>query len=149
DPTSNGASTDLNGSGPRPAHRRPRATAPGAGLRMPGACRAPPGSSDRPAASPGPARPDPGRTRHAAAPTGKHATPRVVAVSGGSTAAGTPDIVQQALDGAAGSLWLPVQQSDGSYVFQNKNSGLCLDVYGGGSNLGRRLDQWPCKNTAG
>ncbi|MER5716180.1 RICIN domain-containing protein [Streptomyces sp. NPDC002132] len=73
----------------------------------------------------------------------------VVAVSGGSTTAGTPDIVQQAPDGAAGGLWLPVQQSDGSYSFQNKNSGLCLDVYGGGSNLGQQLDQWPCKNTAG
>ncbi|KRD09452.1 RICIN domain-containing protein [Streptomyces sp. Root264] len=73
----------------------------------------------------------------------------VVAVSGGSTTAGTPDIVQQAPNGAAGSLWLPVQQPDGSYSFQNKNSGLCLDVYGGGSNLGQQLDQWPCKNSAG
>ncbi|MGW1749094.1 RICIN domain-containing protein [Streptomyces sp. NPDC002092] len=74
---------------------------------------------------------------------------QAVAVSGGSTTAGTPDIVQQATDGAAASLWLPVRQSDGSYSFQNKNSGLCLDVYGGTSNLGRQLDQWPCKNTAG
>ncbi|MFE0325861.1 RICIN domain-containing protein [Streptomyces sp. NPDC058960] len=74
---------------------------------------------------------------------------QVVAVAGGSTAAGTPDIVQQAPDGAAGTLWLPVRQSDGSYSFQNKNSGLCLDVFGGGSNLGQQLDQWPCKNTQG
>ncbi|MFJ1729927.1 RICIN domain-containing protein [Streptomyces sp. NPDC088254] len=44
---------------------------------------------------------------------------------------------------------MPVQQSDGSYSFQNTNSGLCLDVYGGGSNLGQQLDRWPCKNTAG
>ncbi|MEU8876709.1 RICIN domain-containing protein [Streptomyces javensis] len=73
----------------------------------------------------------------------------VVAVSGGSTSAGTPDIVQQAPGEAAGGLWLPVQQSDGSYAFQNKNSGLCLDVYGGGSSPGQQLDQWPCKNTAG
>ncbi|WP_333492207.1 RICIN domain-containing protein [Streptomyces camelliae] len=73
----------------------------------------------------------------------------VVAVSGGSTAAGTPDIVQQAPDGTAGSLWLPVRHSDGSYSFQNKNSGLCLDVYGAGSNPGRQPDQWPRKNTAG
>jgi hypothetical protein len=71
-----------------------------------------------------------------------------VTVSGGSTAAGTPDIVQQASSGAS-SLWLPVQQSDGSYAFQNLNSGLCLDVHGAGGNLGQQLDQWPCKNTAG
>jgi hypothetical protein len=72
-----------------------------------------------------------------------------VAVAGGSTAAGTPDIVQQAPGTAAGGLWLPLPQSDGSYAFQNKNSGLCLDVYGAGSNLGRQLDQWQCKNTPG
>ncbi|MER5512957.1 RICIN domain-containing protein [Streptomyces sp. NPDC002766] len=73
----------------------------------------------------------------------------MVAVSDGSTAAGTPDIVQQTPNGTAGALWLPVQQSDGSYSFRNQNSGLCLDVYGGGSNPGQQLDQWPCKNTAG
>ncbi|MFI7336906.1 RICIN domain-containing protein [Streptomyces sp. NPDC050085] len=73
----------------------------------------------------------------------------VVAVAGGSTTAGTPDIVQQAASGATGALWRPVRQSDGSYSFQNQNSGLCLDVHGGGGNLGQQLDQWPCKNTAG
>jgi len=26
------------------------------------------------------------------------------------------------------------------------NNGLCLDVYGAGSNLGQQLDQWPCKD---
>jgi hypothetical protein len=72
-----------------------------------------------------------------------------VAVAGGSTAAGAPDIVQQPPDGAASSLWLPVQQSDGSYEFQNKNSGLCLDVYATGTNLGQQLDQWQCKNAPG
>ncbi|MET7703037.1 RICIN domain-containing protein [Streptomyces sp. NPDC005485] len=72
-----------------------------------------------------------------------------VAVAGGSTAAGTPDIVQQAPGTAAAALWLPVQQSDGSYSFRNQNSGLCLDVYGGGSNLGQQLDQWQCKNAPG
>jgi hypothetical protein len=72
-----------------------------------------------------------------------------VEVAGSSTAAGTPDIVQQTPDATAGSLWLPVRQSDGSYGFQNKNSGLCLDVYGAGSNLGQQLDQWPCKNAPG
>ncbi|MFD8214380.1 RICIN domain-containing protein [Streptomyces sp. NPDC059697] len=72
-----------------------------------------------------------------------------VAVAGGSTSAGTPNIVQQTPNAAAGSLWLPVRQSDGSYAFQNKNSSLCLDVYGGGSNLGQQLDQWQCKNAPG
>ncbi|WP_030164486.1 RICIN domain-containing protein [Streptomyces sp. NRRL S-813] len=54
----------------------------------------------------------------------------VVAVSDGSTAAGTPNVVQQAPDGAVDTLRLPVQQSEGFCAFRNKNSGLCLDVYG-------------------
>ncbi|MEV0408872.1 RICIN domain-containing protein, partial [Actinoallomurus sp. NPDC050550] len=52
-------------------------------------------------------------------------------------------------NGAAGSMWKPVAQSDGSWSFQNQNSGLCLDVYGAGGNQGQQLDQWPCKNAAG
>ncbi|MFE7854229.1 RICIN domain-containing protein [Streptomyces sp. NPDC057403] len=72
-----------------------------------------------------------------------------VAVAASSTAAGVPDIVQQAPGTAANALWLPVRQSDGSYAFQNRNSGLCLDVYGAGSNAGQQLDQWPCKNAPG
>lgn len=74
---------------------------------------------------------------------------QVVAVANGSTAAGTPNIVQQARNGAANTLWLPVQQVDGSYSFRNSNSGLCLDVYGAGNNTGQQLDQWPCKNEPG
>jgi hypothetical protein len=72
-----------------------------------------------------------------------------VTVAGGSTAQGTPDIVQGAPSTAAASLWQPVRQSDGSYEFRNQGSGLCLDVYGAGSNLGQQLDQWPCKNAPG
>jgi Ricin-type beta-trefoil lectin domain-like len=72
-----------------------------------------------------------------------------VAVSGNSTAQGTADIVQQAVSGAANSLWQPLQQSDGSWEFRNQGSGLCLDVTGGGSNTGQQLDQWPCKNAPG
>ncbi|MEW2514275.1 hypothetical protein [Streptomyces sp. NPDC046870] len=29
------------------------------------------------------------------------------------------------------------------------SNNLCLDVYGGGSNTGQQLGQWPCKNAAG
>jgi hypothetical protein len=72
-----------------------------------------------------------------------------VTVSGGSTTAGQPDIVQQSPNGAASSLWLPVRESDGGYAFQNQGSGLCLDAYGAGSNLGQQLDQWQCKNVSG
>jgi len=54
--------------------------------------------------------------------------------------------VQEPVSGASGSLWKPAQQSDGSWQFQNSNSGLCLDVYGDGSNTGQQLDQWTCKN---
>jgi hypothetical protein len=72
-----------------------------------------------------------------------------VAVANGSTAAGVPNIVQQVPNSASSSLWLPVQQSDGSYSFRNQNSGLCLDVYGANSTLGQQLDQWQCKNAPG
>jgi hypothetical protein len=72
-----------------------------------------------------------------------------VTVANSSTAQGTPDIVQQPVNGAAASLWLPQQQSDGSWQFKNQNSGLCLDVYGNGSTTGQQLDQWPCKNAPG
>jgi len=69
-----------------------------------------------------------------------------VAISGASTVAGQPDVVQQPANTAAASLWLPLLQSDGSYEFKNKNSGLCLDVYGESTSPGQQLDQWPCKN---
>ncbi|WP_221469683.1 family 43 glycosylhydrolase [Allocatelliglobosispora scoriae] len=72
-----------------------------------------------------------------------------VAVAGSSTTAGVPNIVQQVPNSGANSLWLPVQQADGSYSFRNQNSGLCLDVYNANSTLGQQLDQWQCKNAAG
>ena len=72
-----------------------------------------------------------------------------VAVLNGSTAQGTPDIVQEPVNGSAASQWLPQQQSDGSWQFKNQNSGLCLDVYGANSTQGQQLDQWPCKNAPG
>ena len=73
---------------------------------------------------------------------------QVVTVANGSTAQGSPDVVQEP-SGAAGSQWLPQQQSDGSWQFKNQNSGLCLDVYGASSTNGQQLDQWPCKNAPG
>ncbi len=72
-----------------------------------------------------------------------------VTVLNSSTAQGQTDIVQQPVSGNAASLWLPQQQSDGSWQFKNQNSGLCLDIYGAGSNTGQQLDQWPCKNAPG
>jgi len=72
-----------------------------------------------------------------------------VTVLNSSTAQGQPDIVQEPVNGNAASQWLPQQQSDGSWQFKNQNSGLCLDVYGNGSNTGQQLDQWPCKNAPG
>ena len=47
----------------------------------------------------------------------------------------------ETVSGAAASLWQPIQQPDGTYEFRNQNSGLCLDVYGAGSNLGQQFDQ--------
>ncbi|NUQ98989.1 MAG: hypothetical protein HOY79_21340 [Streptomyces sp.] len=72
-----------------------------------------------------------------------------VTVLNGSTSQGVPDIVQEPVNGNAAGQWLPEQQSDGSWQFKNQNSGLCLDVYGNGSNTGQQLDQWPCKNAPG
>jgi hypothetical protein len=70
-------------------------------------------------------------------------------VVAGSTAQGTPNIVQGATGAAAANLWQPLAQSDGSYEFRNQGSGLCLDVYGAGSTQGQQLDQWPCKDAPG
>ena len=72
-----------------------------------------------------------------------------VTVLNSSTSQGVPDIVQEPVNGNAASQWLPEQQSGGSYEFKNDNSGLCMDVYGAGNNLGQQLDQWPCKNAPG
>ena len=72
-----------------------------------------------------------------------------VAVLNASTSQGTPDVVQEPVSGGSASQWLPAQQSDGSWQFKNRNSGLCLDVYGAGSNQGQQFDQWPCKNAPG
>ncbi len=72
-----------------------------------------------------------------------------ITVTGTATAAGTPDIAQEPASSSASSQWLPTQQTDGSWEFKNSASGLCLDVYGAGSNLGQQLDQWTCKNTPG
>ena len=69
-----------------------------------------------------------------------------ITVTGSATAAGTPDIVQEPASSSASAQWLPVQQSDGSWEFKNSASGLCLDVFGAGANLGQQLDQWACKN---
>jgi galactose oxidase len=68
-----------------------------------------------------------------------------VTVLKNATTQGQADIVQEPLAYPAGQ-WLPLRQSDGSYEFKNKISGLCLDVYGASSKLGQQLDQWPCKN---
>jgi hypothetical protein len=72
-----------------------------------------------------------------------------VTVTGSATAAGTPDIAQEPPSSSASSQWLPVRQSDGSFEFKNSASGLCLDVFGAGSNTGQQLDQWTCKNAPG
>ncbi len=73
-----------------------------------------------------------------------------VTVTGNATmTVSTPDIAQEPANGSPSGQWLPVEQSDGSWEFKNSASGLCLDVYGAGSNAGQQLDQWPCKNAPG
>jgi hypothetical protein len=76
----------------------------------------------------------------------------VTAIAEGSSSAsaqGVPDIAQEPVSGTSAAQWRPEQQTDGSWQFKNQNSGLCLDVYGAGSNQGQQLDQWPCKNAPG
>jgi Flp pilus assembly protein TadG len=62
----------------------------------------------------------------------------------GETTQGHQDMVTATVNGSAAQLWDPVQEGDGSWSFINKNSGLCLDVYGG-TTQGAQMDQWPCK----
>lgn len=69
-----------------------------------------------------------------------------LAVSGNLTATGIPDIVAQAADASAASLWLPVPHQDGSVELKNASSGLCLGVYGDSSQPGQRLDQLACSS---
>ena len=81
-----------------------------------------------------------------------HRAVAVTAIAEGSSSAsaqGVPDIAQEPVSGSTASQWLPEEQSDGSWQLENDSSGLCLDVYGAGSNTGQQLDQWPCKNTTG
>ena len=65
-----------------------------------------------------------------------------------STAKGA-DIIQYTQNGTTNGLWLPVQESDGTWQFQNDNSGLCLDQAGAVTTEGVQFDQWTCKSGTG
>ncbi|RAG87281.1 hypothetical protein DN069_01735 [Streptacidiphilus pinicola] len=71
-----------------------------------------------------------------------------VVVQGASTAQGAK-VVQYTQNGSANGLWRPIRQSDGTWQFQNQNSGLCLDQAGAVSTVGVQFDQWPCKSGTG
>ena len=66
-----------------------------------------------------------------------------------SSAAGVPDIVQQAPQRRVGQPVAAGAAVRRLLAVQEPGSGLCLDVYGAGSNPGQQLDQWPCKNAPG
>jgi hypothetical protein len=68
-----------------------------------------------------------------------------IVVQGASTTQGA-DIIQYTQNGTTNGLWLPVQQSDGTWQFRNENSGLCLDQTGDVSTQGIQFDQWTCKS---
>jgi chitinase len=59
-----------------------------------------------------------------------------------STAAGAK-IIQYDQNGTTNGLWKPIV-SNGSWRFQNWNSGQCLDVTGYSTSLSVQLDQQPC-----
>lgn len=64
-----------------------------------------------------------------------------VVVQGASKTSGA-GVIQYAPNGSANGLWLPVQQSDGTWRFRNQNSGLCLDQTA--TAQGARFDQRAC-----
>jgi chitinase len=57
-------------------------------------------------------------------------------------------VIQYDQDGSANSPWLPLPLPDGSWQFQNENSGLCLDVTGQTGAPGTQLEQYTCKTSA-
>jgi chitinase len=71
-----------------------------------------------------------------------------IVVQSASTAKGA-DIIQYTQNGTSNGLWLPTQQSDGTWQFLNENSGLCLDQTGDVSTEGVQFDQWTCKTGTG
>ena len=68
-------------------------------------------------------------------------------VANASTAAGAK-IIQYTANGTTNGLWKPIALPNGSWQFQNENSGQCLDVPGSSSSLSVQLDQWPCQSPA-
>ncbi|HET9170699.1 MAG TPA: RICIN domain-containing protein [Actinospica sp.] len=71
-----------------------------------------------------------------------------IVVQSASTAKGA-GIIQYTQNGTSNGLWLPVQQSDGTWQFKNQNSGLCLDQAGAVTTSGVQFDQWTCKSGTG
>ena len=71
-----------------------------------------------------------------------------IVVKSASTAKGA-DVIQYTQNGTTNGLWLPVEQSDGTWQFKNENSGLCLDQTGDVSTAGVQFDQWTCKSGTG
>ncbi|WP_042381160.1 RICIN domain-containing protein [Streptacidiphilus melanogenes] len=71
-----------------------------------------------------------------------------VVVQSASTAKGAA-VIQYTQNGTSNGLWLPIQQSDGTWQFKNQNSGLCLDQSGAVTTAGAAFDQWTCKTGTG
>ena len=71
-----------------------------------------------------------------------------IVVQSASTATGA-EIIQYTQNGSSNGLWLPVEQSDGTWSFKNENSGLCLDQAGAVTTQGIQFDQWTCKSGTG
>ena len=71
-----------------------------------------------------------------------------IVVQSASTANGAL-IIQYTQNGTSNGLWLPVQQSDGTWQFKNQNSGLCLDQTGAVTTTGVQFEQWTCKSGTG
>ncbi|HTJ71518.1 MAG TPA: RICIN domain-containing protein [Actinospica sp.] len=71
-----------------------------------------------------------------------------VVVQSASTTKGAL-VIQYTQNGTSNGLWLPVEQSDGTWSFKNQNSGLCLDQAGAVTTSGVQFDQWTCKSGTG
>jgi len=70
-----------------------------------------------------------------------------VAVSGALTTKGGL-IAQFPLGTGNNDLWMPTENSDGSYTFTNLLSGLLLEDPGLSAKEGTQMDQWTAKNGA-
>ncbi|MDH2394124.1 RICIN domain-containing protein [Streptomyces sp. HNM0663] len=66
---------------------------------------------------------------------------------GSSTTAGT-QLITWSPNGGANQNWTFTQQTDGTYVLKNNQSGLCVDVNSASTSADAKIIQWTCTGAA-